>query len=130
MRDNLLLSAVDAAVAADAFATDALEVDKTGQEGVWLQFIITRNDADADETLDAIIYGKDADAAWAITDDPVGVLPHVADGDVADGGTIVLYVKVQTKYAFIKPRYDVGGTTPSWDITYGVVSAPDREATV
>lgn len=130
MRDTNLLGTKDSAVAADAFATDALALKKTPAAGVWVQFVITRNHTDADETLDITLYGKDSDAAWAVTDDPVAVLPHIANADVANGATILRHVLVQTSFAYIKAYYDVGGTTPSYDITYGVVSGPDRDTLV
>ena len=128
MRDSNLLGTADAAVAAEAFATSALGVNKTPSRGVWVQFVITRNDNDSDETLDITIYGKAANSAWATSDDPVAILDQVADGDVADGATIVKYVLVQTKHAYIKPYYNVAGTTPSFDVTYGIVPATARDA--
>lgn len=126
MRDNNLLTD-DAAVAADAFMTDAIQLNKTPAEGIWLQFVITRNDSDADETLDITVYGKDSNSGWATTDDPVAILPQIANGDVANGATIIRYVRVQTKFAYIKPYLNVGGTTPSWDVTAAVVSGPTRD---
>ncbi|HEY6021113.1 MAG TPA: hypothetical protein VIY48_14755 [Candidatus Paceibacterota bacterium] len=126
MRDaNQLLT--DSAVAADAFAANAIEVDKTPVDGLWLQLVITRNGADADETLDITIYGKDTDAAWATTDDPVAITDQVANADVASGATIVKYVRVSTKHKYIKPYYNVGGTTPSYTIVCAVVTGVARE---
>jgi hypothetical protein len=129
MRDtNLLLT--DANVQADAFAANALQVDKTPAEGIWLQFVITRNDGDADEVLDITVYGKDADENWATTDTPVGILGQIADGDVAENGTIIRYLLVQAKFKFLCPYYDVGAsTTPDWTVVCGVVSGPDQPTT-
>lgn len=129
MRDNNLIL-TDAAVAADAFAAEALAVNKTGHRGIWLQFAVTRNDADADETLDITIYGKDSDAAWAVTDAEVGIVPTIVDGTVADGDTVVLYALVMAPYAYIKPHYNVSGTTPDYDIVCSVVSGPQRDTSV
>lgn len=128
MRDNNQIL-TDANVAADAFAANAIAVNKTPAQGIWLQFVITRNDADADEVLDITIYGKDTDAAWAVTDTPVGITSHVVDATVADGGTVVLYALVQAAFAYIKPHYNVGGTTPDFTIVCSVVSGPQRDTT-
>jgi hypothetical protein len=128
MRDTNLIGTIDSAVAADAFATDALEVDKTPGAGIWVQFIVTRNDTDADETLEILIYAKDSDSAWSkLADDLVGGAGMIVDGDVANGETIVRHALVQTKHTYIKPYYNVEGTTPSYDVTYGIVSGPDRD---
>lgn len=128
MRDtNLLLT--DAAVAADAFSANALNLDGTPAAGAWLQLVITRNHTDADETLDITIYGKNTDAAWATTDTPLNRVKQIVHADVANGVTIIRYVLVQTKLNFIKPYYDVGGTTPSWTIAAGIVSGPDQSQT-
>jgi hypothetical protein len=128
MRDTNLLGTIDAAVAADAFAADAIAVNKTPATGVWVQFVIKRNGADADETLDITIYGKDTDASWAVTDQEVGVVGTIVNADVAAAGTIIREVLVQTKLKYICPHYNVTGTTPSYDITYGVVSGPARDS--
>lgn len=127
MRDtNLLLT--DAAVAADAFSASALSLDATPAEGIWLQFVITRNHTDADEVLDITVYGKDTDAAWAIdaTVTPVGILKQIVHADVANGATIIRYLLVQTPLNYVKPYYNVGGTTPSWTIVCAVCSGPDQ----
>ena len=131
MRDtNALLT--DAAVAADAFSASAIALDGTPTAGVWLQFVITRNHTDADETLDITVYGKDTDAAWALdtTVTPlVFVGKQIVHADIANGATIVRYTLVQTKLNYIKPYYNVGGTTPSWTIVCAVVSGPDQKQT-
>jgi len=125
MRDtNLLLT--DAAVAADAFASAALNLDGTPAEGIWLQFVITRNSADTDETLDVDIYGKDTDSSWATTDEKLASLKQIVNATVANGATIVRYKLIQTKLNYVKPYYNVGGTTPSWTIVCAVVSGPDQ----
>lgn len=131
MRDtNLILT--DAAVAADAFSANALDLDGTPAEGIWLQFVITRNHTDADETLAITVYGKDTNAAWAL-DTTVTPLAYVGKtivhADVANGATIIRYALVQTKLNFIKAYYDVGGTTPSWTIVCAVVPGPDQKQT-
>lgn len=129
MRDTPLLT--DAAVAADAFSASALNLDGTPAEGLWLQFVITRNSADADEVLDVTVYGKDTDAAWALdtTVTPLNTLKQIVNADVANGGTIIRYALVQTRLNFVKPYYDVGGTTPSWTVVCAVVSGPDQKQT-
>lgn len=122
MRDNTLIS-TDAAVAADAMATSEMNIGKTPHDGVWLQFIITRNDNDADETLDITVHGKDG-AGVASTDDIIDTIPQIANADVANGATIVREVLVQTDFTHINAYYNVGGTTPSWDVEFAVVSGP------
>ena len=127
MRDtNLLLT--DSAVAATAFAANALNLDGTPAEGVWVQAVITHVAA-ADATLDITVYGKDTDAAWATSDTPVGIVKQVVNADVAVGATIIRYLLVQTKLNFIKPRYVIAGTVPSWTVVFGVVSGPDQKQT-
>lgn len=130
MRDTNLL-VTDAAVAANAFSANALNLDGTPAEGIWLQLVITRNHTDADETLDITIYGKNTDAAWAIdtTVTPLNKLKQIVHADVANGGTIIRYVLVQTKLNYIKPYYNVGGTTPSWTTVASIVSGPDQSQT-
>lgn len=125
MRDNNQLL-TDAAVAATAFAANAIEVDKTPVQGLILQFVITKVGADADERIDITVYGKDTDAAWATTDDPVGILPQQGSG-LATGGVLVKYVRVATNHKYIKPRYTLSGTTPSFTIVCAVVSGLQRE---
>lgn len=128
MRDtNLLLT--DAAVAADAFASAALAIDGTPADGLWIQLAITRNSADADETLDVDIYGKDTDAAWATTDEKIASFPQIVNASVANGATIIRYKLIQTERNFVKPYYNVGGTTPSWTVVCAVVSGPDQQQT-
>lgn len=128
MRDtNLLLT--DTGVAADAFAANALQVNKTPAEGIWLQFHVTKTGADSDERLDIKIYGKDTDASWATTDNLVGAVPGTIGSGMATNDVAVKYCKVQAKNKFIKPHYDVTGTTPGFTIVCGVVSGPDQIAT-
>jgi hypothetical protein len=130
MRDiNLLVT--DAAVAADAFSANAISLDGTPAEGIWLEFTILRNHTDADEVLDITVYGKNTNAAWAIDDTvtPVGVLKQIVHADVANAATITRYLLVQTKLNYLKPYYNVGGTTPSWTVTCSVVSGPDQKQT-
>lgn len=132
MRDaNQIIT--DAAVAADAFSASAIALDGTPAQGIWLQFKITRNSADADEVLDITVYGKDTNAAWALdtTVTPlVYVGKQIVNADVANGSSIVRYALVQTDLNYIKPYYNVGGTTPSWTIVCAVVSGPDQAQTL
>lgn len=128
MRDYTLLT--DAGVAADAFAANAIAVNKTPADGIWLQLIVTKTGADADERLDITIYGKDADAAWALTDDKVAVVQGQIGNGLAQNGVVIKYCHVQTDHLFIKPYYDVTGTTPGFTINCAVVTGPSREWTV
>jgi hypothetical protein len=128
MRDANLIGTADTGISSDSFATDALEVDNTGEKGVWVQFVVTRNDADADETLQIRVFAKDSDASWDIlTDDLVGGAGILEDGDIANGETVVRYALVQTKHTYIKAHYDVEGTSPDYDVTYSIVSGPSRD---
>lgn len=128
MRDYTVLS--DAAVAADAFAANALTVNKTPASGFWLMFKVTKTGADADERLDITIHGKDTDAAWALTDDKVGVVQGQIGSGLAQNGVVIKYVHVQTDHLFIKPYYDVTGTTPGFTIECSAVTGPARDWTV
>lgn len=125
MRDNTLLT--DTGVAADAFSANALPINKTGQAGIWLQFHVTKTGADADERLDIRIFGKDTDSGWALTDPEVGHVPGQIGSGLATNGVVVKHVRVQHKYAFMKPYYDVSGTTPGFTIVCSVVSGPQRD---
>jgi hypothetical protein len=129
MRDtNLLLT--DAAVAADAFSANALDLKKTPAEGLWLQCHVTKTGADADERLDVTFYGKDTDAAWALTDEKVGVLLGGQIGaGLAQNAVVVRYAKIVTDKRFVKPYYDVTGTTPGFTIVCSVVTGPDQITT-
>jgi hypothetical protein len=126
MRDNNLIL-TDNAVAADAFATNALFIGKTDGKGVWLQFKITAHDI-GDETIEIPIYAKDADAGWATTDPKIANMPKYTP--TVDESTVVFYVLVQTDKQYIKPYYDVAGTAPSFDIVTSVVSGVQRDTLV
>lgn len=124
MRDNTFYQS-DAAVAADAFA-GAFNTDGTPADGLWLQFVVTRNHTDADETLEIVVYGKATDSGWATTDTQVSGNVKLVHADIANGATVVRYLKVTTPLDWINPYYNVGGTTPSWTIACAVVSGPDQ----
>lgn len=126
MRDNNLLL-TDAAVAADAFSANAMQLDKTPVEGIWLQFHVTKTGADSDERLDIRIFAKDTDSGWALTDEEIGHVPGQIGSGMATGGTVVKHVKIQTKRKYLKPYYDVTGTTPGFTIVCAVVSGASRE---
>jgi hypothetical protein len=126
MRDgNLLLT--DNGISASAFAANALRVNKTPADGIWLQFNITKTGVDADERLDIPIYGKDTDSGWATSDAQVGVVPGQIGAGMAQNQTVVRFAKVQTKFAYIKPRYNTSGTTPGFNVECAVVSGPQRD---
>lgn len=126
MRDNNQIL-TDTGVAADAFAANALEVNKTPADGIWLQFVVTKTGADSDERLDILIYGKDTDSGWATTDNVVGSVQGQIGSGLATNGVVVKYSLVQTKNKYIKPRYDVSGTTPGFTIVCSVVTGPARD---
>lgn len=128
MRDtNLLLT--DTAVAADAFSANAFNLDGTPAQGIWLQFYVTKTGADADERLDIRIFGKNADSGWALTDDEVGHVAGQIGSGLATSGVVVKYALVQTKLNYLKPYFDVSGTTPGFTIVTSVVSGPDQPQT-
>lgn len=127
MRDNTFYQS-DAAVAADAFA-GAFNIDGSPADGIWLQFVVTRNDSDTDETLEVSVYGKGSDSSWATTDQLVSGNFKLVNADIANGATVVRYLHVNTKLDYINPYYNVGGTTPSWTIACAVVSGPDQKQT-
>lgn len=127
MRDELLDHAAQTGIAADAFSTNALQINKTGKDGIWLRFRVSRDGADADETLEILIYGKDTDASWAVTDDLIGGAGQIVVNDIPASGVVIRYCKVQTDFAYIKAYYNVGGTSPDWDVEgWEVVSGPAR----
>lgn len=128
MRDNNLIL-TDAAVAADAFAANALQINKTAAQGMWLQFQVTKTGADADERLDIRIFAKDTDSGWALTDPEVGHVEGQIGSGMVTGSVVVKYAHVQTKRKYCKPYYDVSGTTPGFTIVCAVVPAPSRDWT-
>lgn len=128
MRDYTELS--DAAVAADAFAANALAINKTPANGCWLMFHVTKTGADADERLDIRLFGKDTDAGWALTDDEIGHVQGQIGNGLAQNGVVIKYALVQTDHLFVKPYYDVTGTTPGFTIKCSVVTGPSRDWTV
>jgi hypothetical protein len=125
MRDNNLLIS-DSSIAASAFATNAIQLNKTPVDGVWLMLKVTKGGADADERLDVTVYAKDEDSAWATTDEPVAVFEQVGSG-MAQNESVVVYRKVQTNKAYIKPRWVVSGTSTDWDVELAVATGPARE---
>lgn len=128
MRDNNQIL-TDTGVAADAFAANALTVNKTPANGIWLQFVVTKTGADSDERLDILIYGKDTDSGWATTDNIVGAVQGQIGSGLATSGVVVKYALVQTKNTYVKPHYNVSGTTPGFTIVCSVVSGPQRDTT-
>ena len=128
MRDtNLILT--DTAISATAFATNAMNLDGTPAEGVWLQLQITKTGADSDERIELQVFGKDTDASWATTDAEIGHLGPPFGSGLATNGVLVKYIKVQTKFNYIKPRYVLSGTTPGFTIVASIVSGPDQTQT-
>lgn len=125
MRGDTLLT--DTAVAADAFSANALTINKTPAHGIWLKFVVTKTGADADERLDIRIFGKDTDSGWATTDTEIGHVPGQIGSGLATSGVVVKHALVQTKLAYIKPYYDVSGTTPGFTIVCSVESGPERD---
>lgn len=128
MRDNNLLL-TDASVAASAFAANAINLDGTPAEGVWVQFHITKVGADADERIEIEIFGKDTDSGWATTDAEIGHVGPPLNPGTAAGSVLIKYVKLQTKLNYVKPRFVLTGTTPSFTIVTAIVSGPDQLAT-
>lgn len=126
MRDsNLQLTDV---VTVTAFAANALNLDSTPAEGVWVQLHITKTGVDADERLDAQFYGKDVDSAWATTDMPLCKMEQVGSG-LATGAVKILYALIATKLNFVKPQYVTSGLTPGFTVVCSIVSGPDQKQT-
>lgn len=119
---NLLFSSAQV-VTADAFSTNALDLAKTPAGGDWLEVAVTAVSGTS-PTLDITCYGKATDASWATTDNEIGIL-----------GTQITAVgryffKIQSDLRYAKVNYDVGGTTPSFTVTCGIVSGPQQDAVV
>lgn len=128
MRDaNLSFSAAQA-VSADGFSTNAVAVNKTGPDGVWVEVVIPSAPTGTTPTLFVRAYAKDTDASWAVTDAEVGVLPQLSGTAASQVGRY--FFKFATDKKFVKLYYDVGGTTPVYSITADIVSGPEQDALV
>lgn len=123
MFDNNLIFSNAQVVTADGFSTNALDVGKTPVEGVDVEVVATVVSGTT-PTLDITAYTKDTDASWATTDRKAGV----AQAQITAVGRYAF--RIQTKNRYLKLYYDVGGTSPSFTLTAGIVSGKQQDAGV
>lgn len=123
MWDNNLLFSSAQVVTATGFSTNALLFAKSKADGIWVELAVSAVSGTT-PTLDVTAYTKDVDSAWATTDRTAGL----SQAQITAAGRYLF--RVQTKNQYVKLRYVVSGTTPSFTITAGVVSGPQQDAMV
>lgn len=124
MRDATFYQ-LDETVNADAVGGAAFKIDGTPVEGLRLGFQVERDGADADETLIISVYGKDGSDVDN-GDELLATIPQIVVGDLNAAGEVYVECVIHTTLSHIIPYFDVGGTTPDWDIQYAVVSGPSN----
>lgn len=117
-KDQLFEDAL--AVTADAFSTNAIAVNKTPAEGLLVEVAITAKD-NTTGTLAVKAYERAADSGWATTDPVAGQYA----GSITTTGRY--FFRVVSKLKYLKLYFDVGGTSPGFTITAGIVSGGQRD---
>lgn len=116
--DDALFSDAQA-LSADAYSTNAVEIDKTPEDGLWIEVAATAMATTA--YIDIYVLEKAADSAWSYTDET----QRMGNFRVTGSGSRA-YFHVQSKLAYLKLYYngDAWGTAT---VTAGIVSGPQRE---
>jgi len=117
-KDQLFSDAV--AVTADAFSTIALAINKTPADGLLVEVAITAVD-NTTGTLLVKAYSQAADSGWATTSNLIGEYKALITA------TGRYYFRIFGKLKYAKLYYDVGGTSPGFTITAGIVSGGQRD---
>ena len=114
MFDSNLLFYNAAAVTADGNSS-SLHIYKTDTDGVWVEVVCTAKSGTS-PTIDLKIQESDDDSTY----NDVVVFPQIT--------TTGRWVrKVQSKKAYLRMAADVGGTTPSFTLTAGIVTGIQRD---
>jgi hypothetical protein len=129
MFDNNQMFSNAQVVSADGFSTSAVFVGKTGPDGVWIEVVIPAAPTGTSPTLNVNAHAKDADSSWSASDPIVGTIGNQINGSAASQ-VGRYFMKVVTDRQYVRLYYDVGGTTPSYTLTAGVVSGPQQDAVV
>lgn len=106
-------------VTANAMATTELNIAKTSARGVWVEVVVTAASGTS-PTLDIALKEK-ASASVASSDRTVRQFAQMT----STGRQCFL---VQTKQPYVNLSYTVGGTSPSFTVTAGIVSGPQRDS--
>jgi len=118
MFDSNLLFSNAVAVTADGNSS-AISVNKAPVRGVEVALIVTAVDGTS-PTLDATIH--ESDDNFSSDNQRIGTFPQIT-------GIGRWFQRVRTKKAKMRLTYDVGGTSPSFTITAGIVPAGQRDTT-
>lgn len=120
MFDSAQLFESALAVTADAWSTNAIAVNKTPADGLLVEVAITAKD-NTTGTLSVKAYEQAADSGWA-TSSPVA-------GQVASSITTTgrYFFRIMSKLKYVKLYFDVGGTSPGFTITAGIVTGGQRD---
>lgn len=108
------------AVTADAFCTTAVAVNKTPAEGLLVEVVVTAVD-NTTGTLAVTAYGQAADSGWATSSEVSG---RYKASITAVGR---YFFRVFTKLKYVKLYWDVGGTSPGFTLTAGIVPNGQRD---
>lgn len=113
--DTNLLFSNAATITDDRFGT-AVAINKTPLDGVWIEVVVT-SAAVTTGTMDITVYESTDSTQSTSADAALAVFPQIT----AAGRHLR---KVQSKKAYLGLRYDVGGTSPSFVVTAGIVTGP------
>jgi hypothetical protein len=93
-----------------------LDIKKTGHKGVWVEIVITAVSGTT-PTADFKVQESDDNSTWKdlVTFDQITAVGRHAR-------------KVQSKRRYLRLARTIGGTTPSFTTTAGIVSGPQRDA--
>jgi hypothetical protein len=96
--------------------SSGLDVSKTGHDGVWIDIAVTAVSGTS-PTMDVKVQESDDNSTY---NDLVTFAQITATGRY--------FRKVQSKKKYLRLARTVGGTTPSFTVTAGVVTGPERDA--
>lgn len=120
MFDSTQLFESALAVTADAFCTTAIAINKTPAEGALVEVVVTAVD-NTTGTLTVKAYGQAADSAWSTSSDVIG--QHA----VAITAVGRYFFRIFSKRKYAKLYWDVGGTSPGFTLTAGIVTGGQRD---
>jgi hypothetical protein len=111
---NLLFK--DAVALTASGQSSGVEIDKSGARGVWVQIIVTAVSGTT-PTADFVIQESDDNSTY---NDLVTFAQMTTTGRASR--------LVQSKKKYLRLKYTLGGTTPSFTTTAGIVTGPQRDA--
>lgn len=96
--------------------SSGLNIGKTPADGVWVEIVVTAASGTT-PTIDFKVQESDDDSTY----NDVVVFPQIT-------GTGRWFRKVQSKKAYLRLNRTVGGTSPNFTVTAGIVSGPQRDS--